>query len=242
MVRTRVSKSRASEDSNICAVPIYPAPGAPRDLRISMTESAIVLSWVEPFSPQAPAPTGYRVYRAELESGEETAVRDLSQVRLKSAVEMAGAASTPDFRDTHFELGRTYLYMVRANAQFGLDLVESADSAPVVVTPRDTFPPGAPLGLEVVVIHATPQAPAYVELSWAISPEEDLAGYYVYRSGQDDTPGERINTKILPSPTFRDMSVVSGGRYFYRVSAVDHTGNESPLSSSVQTEVSQSEQ
>ena len=242
MVRTRASKSRASDDSNFFAVRIYPAPGAPRDLRVSVTESAIDLSWIEPFSPEAPAPAGYRVYRAELEPGEEAAAQDLSQVKLKSAIELAGSSSSPDFRDTHFEFGRTYLYMVRAIAQFGSDLVESADSAPAVVTPRDTFPPAAPVGLEAAVIPATSQASAYVELSWAISPEEDLAGYNVYRSGRDDTPGERINSEILPSPTFRDISVVSGRRYFYRVSAVDHAGNESPLSSAVQIEVSQSEQ
>ena len=242
MVRTSASKGRTSDDSNFFAVPIYLAPGAPRDLRVSVAESAIDLSWIEPFSPEAPAPSSYRVYRAELEPGEETAAQDLSQVKLKSAIELAGSSSSPDFRDTHFEFGRTYLYMVRAVAQFGSDLVESADSAPAVVTPRDTFPPTAPVGLEAAVIPATSQAPAYVELSWAISPEEDLAGYNVYRSGRDDTPGERINSEILPSPTFRDISVVSGRHYFYCVSAVDHAGNESPLSSALQTEISQSEQ
>ena len=242
MVRTSASKSRASNDSNYFAVRIYPAPGAPHDLRVSLTESAIEISWIEPFSSEAPAPAGYRVYRAELEAREEAAAQDLSQVKLKSAIELAGSSSSPEFRDTHFEFGRTYLYKVRAIAQFGSDLVESADSAPAVVTPRDTFPPGAPVGLAAAVIPATSQASAYIELSWAISPEEDLAGYYVYRSGRDDTPGERINSEVLLSPTFRDMSVVSGRRYFYRVSAVDHAGNESPLSSAVQTEVSQSEQ
>jgi hypothetical protein len=242
MVRTRVSKSRASNDSNFFAVPIYPAPGVPRDLRVSVTEFAIDLSWIEPSFPEASTPAGYRVYRAELEPGEETAAQDLSQVKLKSAIELVGSSSSPDFRDTHFAFGRTYLYTLRAIARFGSDLVESADSAQAVVTPRDTFPPAAPVGLQAAVIPATSQAPAYVELSWAISPEEDLAGYNVYRSGRNDTPGKRINSEILPSPTFRDISVEPGRHYFYRVSAVDHAGNESPLSSMLQTEVSQSEQ
>ena len=87
------------------------------------------------------------------------------------------------------------------------------------------------------MIPATPQAPAYVELSWAISSEGDLAGYYVYRSDSEDTPGDRINSEILPSPAFRDISIVPGKRYFYRVSAVDRAGNESPKSSAVQTEI-----
>jgi hypothetical protein len=238
MVRTRAVKSRASDDSNVFTARIFPAPEAARKLHASVTESAIALSWGESLATgTAPKATGYRVYRAEIEPGEESALQDLSQAKLKSPVTMQGSSSSPEFSDTHFEFGRTYLYTVRAIAQFGPDSIESADSTPAVVTPRDTFPPAVPVGLEAAVIPATPEAPAHVELSWAISSEGDLAGYYVYRSDRDDTPGERISREILPSPTFRDISVVPGRRYFYRVSAVDRAGNESPLSSTVQTEV-----
>jgi fibronectin type 3 domain-containing protein len=92
------------------------------------------------------------------------------------------------------------------------------------------------------VVPATPEAPAYVELSWAISPEGDLAGYRVYRGERDDTTGERMNAELLLSPTFRDISVMAGRGYSYRVSAVDRAGNESPLSSAVRAEVPQSTQ
>jgi predicted phage tail protein len=158
-------------------------------------------------------------------------------VKLKSPMELLGPSSSADFSDSHFEFGKTYLYAVRSVAQFGSDAVESADSAPAAVTPRDIFSPAEPRGLEAAIIPVTPQAPAYVELSWAISSEGDLAGYHVYRSDSEDTPGDRINNEILPSPAFRDISIVPGRRYFYRVSAVDRAGNESPKSSAVQTEV-----
>jgi hypothetical protein len=237
MVRTRVAKARASDDSNIFAVRIYPPPGPPRDLRISVTEPAIVVSWTESPQPTGASPGGYRVYRAELESGEEPAPQDFSQAKLKSPMEIVGPSSSTSFSDQKFEFGKTYLYTVRSVAQFGDDSVESADSAPATVTPRDTFPPAAPRGLEAAIILATPQAPAYVELSWAIGSEGDLAGYYVYRSDSEDTPGERINNEVLPSPAFRDISIAQGKRYFYRVSAVDRAGNESPKSSAVQTEI-----
>jgi hypothetical protein len=238
MVRTRAVKSRASDDSNVFTARIFPAPEAPRDLHVSVTESAIAISWGEPlFSGAVPKAAGYRVYRAEIEPGEEPAPRDLSRVKLKSPVMMQGSSSTPEFNDVHFEFGRAYLYTVRAIAQFGPDAVESADSSPAVVTPRDIFPPAAPLGLAAAVILATPEAPAHVELSWAISPEGDVAGYRVYRSDRDDTPGEPMNREILLSPAFRDISVLPGRGYFYRVAAVDRAGNESPLSSAVQAEV-----
>jgi fibronectin type 3 domain-containing protein len=126
---------------------------------------------------------------------------------------------------------------VRNVAQFGADFVESTDSAPVIVTPRDVFPPATPTSPEITIVPATQQALAYVELSWAISPEGDLAGYSVYRSDAADAPGERVSTEILPSPTFRDMSVKPGRRYYYRVSALDRAGNESPKSSAVVADV-----
>jgi hypothetical protein len=237
-VRTRVVKSHASDDSNIITARIYSPPEAPRDPHVSVTETAIVVSWTEPLNNGAsPATAGYRVYRAEVEPGKEPAPQDSSQVKLKFPATLEGSPSSLEFRDTHFEFGHTYVYTVRAVAQFGGDLIESADSAPAIATARDTFAPAAPQGLETAIVSATPQAPAYVELSWAISAEGDLAGYHVYRSDRDDTPGERIDREILPSPTFRDISVASGRRYFYRVSAVDRAGNESPLSSTVPVEV-----
>jgi hypothetical protein len=237
-IRTRAVKSRASDDSNIFTTRIYPPPEAPRDPHVSVTETGIVVSWTEPLDNGAsPATVGYRVYRAEVEPGEESAVQDLSQVKLKSPATLEGSPSSPEFRDTHFEFGHTYLYTARGVAQFDGDSIESADSPLAVVTPRDTFPPGAPLGIEAAIVPATPQAPAYVELSWAISPEGDLAGYYVYRADREDTRGERMNRDMLPSPTFRDIPVASGGRYFYRVSAIDRAGNESPPSSTVKVEV-----
>jgi len=84
---------------------------------------------------------------------------------------------------------------------------------------------------------ATPQGPAYIELSWEISSEPDLAGYRVYRSDLEESSGQRLNEELLPSPAFRDISVVAGKRYFYRVSAVDRAGNESSMSSAVPAEV-----
>jgi hypothetical protein len=182
------------------------------------------------------------VYRAEVEPQQDVSAPDHPAANLKSTLELLGSVSSHEYRDTQFEFGKTYLYTVRAVAQFGQDLVESADGAPAFVTPRDTFPPAAPVGLVAAVVPATPGAPAYVELSWAISPEGDLAGYRVYRGERDDTPGERMNANLLLSPTFRDISVMAGRGYSYRVSAVDRAGNESPLSSAVRAEVPQSTQ
>lgn len=242
MVRTRVSQARASDDSNFFTLPIYPAPAAPTELGVSVTEAAIHLSWSEPPQPSGASADGYRVYRAEVGPGQESASQDVSQLKLKSPMYLVGGPSSNEFSDTLFEFGKTYAYSVRSISRFGADAVESADSVPVIVTPRDTFPPDAPSGLEAAIVPATPQAPAYVELSWAISSEGDLAGYHVYRSDSENTPGQRITNELLPSPAFRDISVVPGKAYFYSISAVDRAGNESPKSSTVQADIPPSEQ
>jgi hypothetical protein len=236
-VRTRAVKARASADSNVVVARVFAAPDAPRNVHAEAMEFAVVVTWAEISPPAASAPLVYRVYRGLFESGQENPPADISHAKLKTPLELVGTASSTEFRDPHFQFGTTYVYTVRSVAQIGADLVESSDSAPAVVTPRDIFPPATPTGLEITIIPATGQAPAYIELSWAINPEPDLAGYDVYRGETEDAPGERVNTETLPSPTFRDMSVLPGKRYYYRVSAVDRSGNESPKSSAVQTDI-----
>jgi hypothetical protein len=236
-IRTSASKTRASEDSNAVTARLYPAPDAPREVHVEVTESEVVVNWAETAVPPGASSRSYRVYRGVVDPGQESLPGDVSKLKFKTPPELAGASTSTEFRDVHFEFGTPYAYSVRAVGQFGADLVESADSAPVMVTPRDVFPPAAPIGLEITVVPGTQQAPAYVDLSWAISSEADLAGYSVYRSDAADAFGERVSTETLPSPTFRDISVVPGRRYYYRVSAVDRAGNESPRSSAVQADV-----
>ncbi len=244
MVRTRASKRKASADSNVVAVRVLPVPERVQQLRARVTESAIELEWLPPERTTTGEPiaslASYRVYRAELEPGADVPA-EWAQARLKSPIELLGPTPSPSFRDTHFEFDHRYAYVVRSVAQQDLDSVESADSDLVVVAPRDTFPPTAPLNLVAVPFFAFAEYPdpsevRYVDLSWAISPEADVAGYHVYRSEQEGAPGERLNREMLLVPTFRDTSVMQG-RYTYSVAAVDRAGNESPRSAPVTVEV-----
>ena len=78
-----------------------------------------------------------------------------------------------------------------------------------------------------------------VELSWSINVEPDLAGYRVYRSQQDGERGVLLTAELLPSPAYRDNSAQSGQRYWYTVTAVDRSGNESAPSLAVAVDVAQ---
>jgi hypothetical protein len=236
-IRTSAVKARESADSNVVTLKVYAPPETPRNVRVDVTESALVVSWDAAAPPVGTGSFVYRVYRGVLDKAQETPPTEMAQANLKAPLEMAGSASSTEFRDANFDFGMPYLYTIRSVVQYGADSVESADSSPAIVTPRDTFPPAAPTGLEVTTIPAAGPASSSVELSWAINSERDLAGYHIYRSDTEDGAGQRLNMEILPSPTFRDMSVASGRRYSYRVSAVDRAGNESLKSSAVQVEV-----
>jgi len=236
-VRARAVRAHASADSNVVMSRVYPAPEPPRDVHVEVTELALIVRWTAAVPPPGTSSVRYRIYRGVAEPGETNVSQDVSKAKLKSPLELQGTSSETNFRDVHFEFGTPFVYIVRSVAQYGADSVESADSTLTLITPRDIFPPATPTGVEIAAIPASQQVPAYVDLSWAISTEEDLAGYFVYRSDREDTPGERINAEILPSPAFRDISVQPGKRYYYRVSALDRAGNESPMSSAVVADV-----
>lgn len=236
MVRTRASEKRASADSNLAALPIFPAALPIADARARVTHAAIILDWTPPqktLAGSAAPLAGYRIYRGEADSS--VAATSGEAPKLKSPLASIGdtGSSANAFSDYNFEFGKSYVYSVRSLVQYSGASLESADSNWVVVTPRDTFPPSTPQGLIVTMAPAQGETPAHLELSWAINSETDIAGYNVYRSEQEGTLGTRLNTEVLLTPAFRDMNAVPGRLYFYSVTAVDRTGNESPASAAV---------
>jgi fibronectin type 3 domain-containing protein len=179
------------------------------------------------------------VYRGEIDPASGTAAGDLSQVKWKLPLTLLASTPSTTHRDTTFDFGKTYLYMVRTVIPADGGTVESADSVPAIVTPRDIFPPAVPQGLVAAIIVGSPTNAPEVDLSWSINAETDLAGYHVYRSEQQDTPGQLVTPDLLLSPAYRDTSVQPGHSYWYSVTAVDRSGNESAPSASVAAEVAQ---
>ncbi len=235
-VRTLVSPKKSSANSNAAAVSVEPAPEAINDLKADVTPAAVVLAWTSPKPLMDATPTivGYRVYRAEA-----AATATPENPLLKSSLARIGEIppDSQSFRDSQFNFGATYVYSVRSFAQYPPETLESTDSNLAIITPRDTFPPAAPQGLVAVLVPAQGNATAHIELSWAISPETDLAGYNVYRTEQAGVPPTRLNTELLLTPAFRDMNVQPGHVYFYTVTAVDSSGNESASPAAVSGDV-----
>lgn len=245
LVRTFVSPKRDSSDSNTLSLRVHPAADPINDLKAEITPSAVVLTWTPPLKTIAgPASSvgPYRIYRAEIEPEPPAAPGRASAAPPAAAAEKSkpqpalvkiGETDAPPFSDSQAVFGATYEYSVRSIIQYPDQAIESADSNLVTITPKDIFPPAAPLGLVAVLVPAQGATPAHLELSWAISPETDIAGYNVYRTEQADVQGTRQNADLLIAPAFRDMNVQPGRRYFYSVTAVDRSGNESPVSAVV---------
>jgi|SRR5579871_48933 hypothetical protein len=230
-VRTRAAKKKDSADSNTVTVKIFPVPEKAVGLEAKVTEPAIELSWIAPKKTSGGAPldqlTGYRVFRGEIDpvSADATA-QDIQQAKWKSPLILLAPAPENSYRDTLFDFGKTYVYVVRAVAIGGDGPVESDDSAPVVVTPKDTFAPAAPQNV-VGAVTLPPSGTPAVDISWSINLETDLAGYRVYRSDTQGARGQLLTTELLPVPAYRDISVQAGHHYWYTVTAVDRAGNES---------------
>jgi fibronectin type 3 domain-containing protein len=206
-----------------------------------VTHSGIQLNWTAPKDTVPNRSVTYRVFRAEVQEATAHTPQPGSTPNAASTnnpLEKIAETPSTSYLDTQIHFGNSYVYSVRSAATVEQQQqLESADSNRVTILARDVFPPEAPAGLIVVFVPAQSGEPAHLELSWNISPETDLAGYYVYRSGQVDVPGTRLNPEPLPTPAFRDMNAVPGRSYFYRVTAVDKSGNESAASESVSGEV-----
>jgi len=79
--------------------------------------------------------------------------------------------------------------------------------------------------------------PASVSLAWNPNPEKDIAGYWIYRSTTSGKGYSRVNLNPVTTTSFVDTSVAPGLTYYYAVTAVSTSGEESPKSNEVQATV-----
>jgi len=243
-VRTRASKKRASADSNVVTLRVFPVPAPIVSVEARVTESGVELTWPVPAGTATGEPvstvTGYRIYRSEIHpSAPSSSPQDLPQGKPESHAALLASSETSSYLDTSVVFDHTYIYMVRSVMQVeGVEL-ESSDSQPVTVTPHDTFPPAPPQSLVAALLPGSAPGTVLVDLSWSINLETDLAGYRVYRSEQEGTRGQLLTPELLPTPADRDTSVQPGHRYWYTVTAVDRAGNESAPGAAVIVDVTQ---
>ncbi len=87
----------------------------------------------------------------------------------------------------------------------------------------DTEPPAIPRGVFSIT------GDGQVTIEWFPNGERDLAGYKIWRSG--DNENFDLLTQVSSGEVrYVDRDVRNGTTYFYAISAFDHDGNESDLS------------
>lgn len=131
---------------------------------------------------------------------------------------------TNTYTDTAVVNKKTYYYVVRAVDSPIRPWKESLDSPEISAMSRDLTPPARPTGLTVV------PGVGRIFLTWNENRERDLAGYYVYRSTKSGKEFARRTNKPINRSTYSDETVTPGVLYSYAVTAVDTSGNESPMS------------
>jgi hypothetical protein len=160
-----------------------------------------------------PRRAGFRVYR-RVDAGSYWLPLGLEPLGERSATD----ASAPQ--------GATVCYVVRAAASVD-PLVESAASNEACLEVRDISPPAAPAGLAVL-----PRDQG-LEVLWTPSPEDDLAGYRVYREAAGEARSRLAEVEATRS-AWLDATARPGVVYQYQVTAFDRAGNESPHAPAVE--------
>lgn len=200
-----------SNEANATPTSTASPPGAPTGLTAAAGDGQISLSWTPPASNGGSAITSYNVYRGTTSGGEF--------VLTSGGCSNLGAVTS--CTDTGLTNGQTYYYQVSAvNA-----VAEGKKSSEVSATPASAAsPPGAPTGLGAAP--GTNQ----VSLSWtppASNGGSSITSYRVYRgttSGGETllTSGGCSGLGAVMSCT--DTGLTSGQSYFYKVTAVNATG------------------
>jgi fibronectin type 3 domain-containing protein len=74
--------------------------------------------------------------------------------------------------------------------------------------------------------------PHFVSLSWSDS-SSGVVGYNVYSSTQPSGPATKLNATPVGTTAYTDNTVQSGQTYYYWITALDSSGDESAYSSDV---------
>ena len=197
-------RGRISELSNrVSSVPISPA-SPPSNLRSEVRHDRIILRWDRPSTnSDGSAPANVEGYLLNSEH----------------------RVSTEHFDDMEITFGQSKTYWIQTISRSEDPLILSSIGDTLAVSPRDTFPPKVPQNLTAVYWKGK------VQLLWDRGRDSDLNGYVVYKGTRSESL-KRL-TQRVPINRHTDGTVSVGLTYYYRVAALDTSGNESPQSAPV---------
>lgn len=186
------------------------APGTPTILSTTQVgENAVTLTWSANTESDL---AGYNLWASDTSSGGPwTKLNSSGLIAGLSYTHLAATAGS----DWYYELGAVDLA--------GNESVRAATS--ISVPAIDATAPSAPTGL------SADGRTGGVALSWTANVEPDLDYYNVYRSLTSGSGYSLLDDAATAS--FTDSTATAGTTYYYQVTAVDATGNESTASAEV---------
>jgi hypothetical protein len=180
----------------------------------------VVLVWSAPQKAmtgnEKPRIVGYNIYRSPKGQPAEELATPLNT----APVSQTTYTDTPPYG--------AHQYVVTAIASTGLPRIESDPSAPATAEFKDLLAPPPPTGLTALVETKA------VRLVWDAVDAPDLAGYRIYRTegtGEKELKVVGKNSLVVQPPltqtNYTDTGVRPGISYFYEVTSIDKSGNES---------------
>lgn len=210
----RLGRERGRLEGKVEKVERVPPP--PSKLEAEPGDNKVTLRWSYPLWKGDPQDLAIRFFVYRKGPGEAKFRRAETEVILREQKERFS------FTDVWVRNGRSYTYYVVAVDPLGR---EGRPSKLVRVVPVDNVPPAVPKGLEARFRDGK------VVLAWQRGIELDLAGYKVYRSLDMRGGFEQISSLVPPDmPFYEDRNPILGKVNYYRVTAVDSSGNESERS------------
>ena len=193
---------------NALKTPPETTPETPKNLQAIAGDNQVSLTW--------DANTETDLYKYNLSRG----INEIYITFLKSVF-----SSSTSYVDNDVTNGTTYYYRISAS---GLSDNQSQRSAPVSATPIDITPPSTPTIISISVFQGE------VTVQWSKNSEPDLANYNIYRSttsGFYPTLSDWIETVDNLFTEYVDSTNIEPHLdYYYWISAIDSSGNESGFS------------
>ncbi|TDA67771.1 MAG: hypothetical protein D9V47_09655 [Clostridia bacterium] len=183
-------------------------PATPAGLAVENpgTGTSLVLTWQANTEEDL---QGYRLYRAGERGGPNARMGE-------------GEVDAFEARYVDVSVARNASYWYRVSA-VDVNGNKSPLSEPVAGTALDVTPPAVPQGFKVRELDTGHD----LEISWAANTEEDLGGYTLYRAADPEGPFEAVASLQAGATAYLDTGLVQGRWYYYRLTALDTTGNES---------------
>jgi hypothetical protein len=207
---------------NRASVPLVLTLNTPQNVKLETIPDGIRISWEQGWPPKRESRISaqyvWRIMRRQEGANDAVMVRQLAAGNEAMVVV-----------DSTMEWEKSYQYWITPVTLWHdgnrKGEIEGDDSPVASILAHDSFPPAAPSGMQAVYSAVPGQRP-FIDVTWTPNMEPDLAGYNVYRHGENEPP-VKINTELVKTPRFADPDIKPGMKYFYSASAVDLRGNES---------------